>query len=586
MENRWHQHLSSQLGHLLIQRDHTQLVAIATGIMGAINLLSSATPGMAERVHFLATISPLEVRQGSRLTAVLAGFALILLARSLGRRKAVAWWLTMIVLALSIISHLAKGLDYEEATLALLLAIGLWLQRSHFHALSDPPSFRQGIRVLITALLFTLTYGIIGFYLLDQHFHVHYAFAEAVRQTAVMFTQFYDPQIQPITGFGRYFVASIYIIGAGTGGYALLMLLRPVLIHRPASASDRQRATQIVQAHGRTVLARFALFADKVYFFSPGGSVIAYVAKGHVAVALGDPIGPPADAAAAITAFTAFCARNDWQAAFYQTLPDYLDHYHATGFAALCIGHEGIVDLATFTLSKGDNKSLRTTTNRFTRLGYQAIVHEPRLTPTLLGELRAISDEWLTMMHSREQRFSVGWFDDEYVGNTQVMALHTPEGAISAFVNFVPAYQQNELGADLMRRRQEIEPSSMEFLFVAFLQWAKAQGYASFNLGLSALSGVGENVTDPAIEQALHYIYTHINQFYNFQGLHTFKEKFHPTWSPRYLVYPGAGDLVRVLWVLQSATSGDGWVSQYGQTLLQSLRQWSARPTSLRSPTK
>ena len=162
MENRWHQHLSSQLGHLLIQSDHTQLVAIATGIMGAINLLSSATPGMAERVHFLATISPLEVRQGSRLTAVLAGFALILLARSLGRRKAVAWWLTMIVLALSIISHLAKGLDYEEATLALLLAIGLWLQRSHFHALSDPPSFRQGIRVLITALLFTLTYGIIG----------------------------------------------------------------------------------------------------------------------------------------------------------------------------------------------------------------------------------------------------------------------------------------------------------------------------------------------------------------------------------------------------------------------------------------
>ena len=84
-----------------------------------------------------------------------------------------------------------------------------------------------------------------------------------------------------------------------------------------------------------------------------------------------------------------------------------------------------------------------------------------------------------------------------------------------------------------------------EFLFVPLFQWAKAQGYHGFNLGLSALSRVGEQAEDPAIEKMMHWIYEHVNQFYNFKGLHTFKEKFHPEWSPRYLIYPGAANLAQ-----------------------------------------
>ena len=109
-----------------------------------------------------------------------------------------------------------------------------------------------------------------------------------------MFTQFYDPGLQPVTGFGRYFVDSIYIISAVTIGYALLMLLRPVLNRRPQTEEERLRAWEIVRAHGRTSLARYALFDDKMFFFTPGGSLISYVVENRVALALGDPIGPDA----------------------------------------------------------------------------------------------------------------------------------------------------------------------------------------------------------------------------------------------------------------------------------------------------
>ena len=101
----------------------------------------------------------------------------------------------------------------------------------------------------------------------------------------------------------------------------------------------------------------------------------------------------------------------------------------------------------------------------------------------------------------------------------------------------------------------------MDFLFVSLFQWAKESGYAKFNLGLSALSGVGEHSEDPAIERALHYIYRNVSRLYNFRGLHAFKEKFHPVWSPRYLVYPGASNLPAVSVALFQASLGGGFFS-------------------------
>jgi len=558
----------------LAEAEQPHLVAIATAFMGVINIVSGALPGFADRMRLLASYSPLEVRHGGRMTAVLAGFALILLARGLWRRKESAWWLAMVVLLLSAGAHLLKGLDYEEAILAAALALLLWTQRSHFHALSDPPSFRQGIGVLAVASFCTLAYGTVGFYVLDRHFHIHYDFAAALRQTVVMFTQFYDPGLHPITGFGRYFGFSIYVIGAVTLGYASLLLLRPVLIRRPANAASHRRAARIVEQYGHSSLARFTLFADKLYFFTTGGSLIAYTVKGRVAVALGDPIGPPADIAAAIGDFQRFCQRNDWSPIFYQVLPDALEHYRAVGYEALCIGHEGIVPLACFTLAGGAHKNLRAITHRLQRLGYVTKLYADPLPPAILAELRAVSDEWLTMMHGSEQRFALGWFDDEYVAHSQVMALHDERGAIVAFVNFVPEYQRNELALDLMRRRQQLEAGSMEFLFVSMLQWAQGAGYSTFNLGLSALSGVGEDAGDPVLERTLHYIYGHINQFYNFRGLHEFKEKFDPEWMPRYLIYPNPTQLPAVVTALIRATAGDNfWVAylQNGVLMLKRL---------------
>ena len=532
-----------------------RFAAILVALMGIVNVLSAVTPSLANRIVILEKYSPLTIRHGGHLTAALSGFALLLLAQGLGRRKRVAWVMTLIVLGISAVSHLVKGLDYEEALLAVGIGGMLWLMRHHFHARSDPPSIQQGLQVLAGALLFTLAYGVMGFFLLDRHYSVNFGFWAALKQTVIMFTQFYDPGLVPTTHFGKYFSDSIYLVGATTLGYAGLMLLRPVFTRKPATDEERSQAKEIVEKYGHSSLARMLLFNDKHYYFTQGGSVIGYAQRGRIAVALGDPIGPAQDQLASIQEFKAFCQQNDWLPAFYQTLPETLESYKQAGFDALCIGNEGIVDLETFSLEGKAGKALRNPINKMTSRGYKFVVYQPPIPDSVLEELRAISNEWLTNMHGSEKKFSLGWFDGDYIRSSAIGALLAPEGWISAFVNIIPEYQANEANIDLMRHRKEIENGTMEFLFVSLIQWAKAQGYQGFNLGLSGLSGVGEKPGDPIIEQGMHFIYEHVNQFYNFKGLHAFKEKFRPRWEPRYIIFPGTTSLPSVLITLSQATS-------------------------------
>ena len=545
-----------------------RLVALLTAGMGIIDVLSGLTPSMHNRLKILEQYSPFGVDIGGHLTSVLAGFALLLLANGLWRRKRLAWALTVTILIVSVPVHLFKGLDYEEAILGAALAFWLIYLQPHFHAHSDPPSIRQGLMTLLVALIFTLIYGVLGFYLLDRHFIVNgqpvsFSIWGAIRQTVVMFTQFYNPGLVPATRFARYFAGSIYIVSTVTLGYALLMLIRPVLVHQGTTFEERQRAMKIVESYGCSTLARMLLFNDKLYYFSPGGTVIGYVVEGRSALTLGDPIGPAEDIPGCITSFVSYCDRNDWEPAFYQVLPDYLKAYHDLGYHSLCIGSEAIVNLSTFNIAGGDKKNIRTGVNKMRKLGYQAEVLQPPHPAGLLAELHQISDEWLTSVKGTEKRFSLGWFDEDYLNSTPIIVIRNPAGTIDAFANILPEYQASEVSIDLMRHRREAEKGQMDFLFVSLFEWARGQGYATFNLGLSGLAGIGENPTDPTIERALHYVYEHVNQFYNFKGLHEFKAKFDPIWSPRYLVYPSVASLPAVTIAMMRADSGTDLLGGY-----------------------
>lgn len=539
------------------QRIGLWIASTLTALVGIVNLLSAVTPNLPKRTELLEPFIPFEIRASGHFLAAITGFILLTLAANLLRRKRIAWLLSVGLLIVSITLNLLKGLDYEESLLAIVLLVQLILMRGVFTAQSDRPSIAQGIRVLIGALLFTLAYGTVGFFLLDKQYSVNFNLLEALQQTVFMFFTLDNAGLQATTKYGRFFADSIYFVGATTLTYALFMLLRPVLL-RATFGMERQYATEIVEQYGKSSLARLTLLNDKAYYFSDTGkSVIAYVPKGRGAVALGDAIGAEEDRKNVIKGFQEFCTQNDWYPSFYQTLPDDLELYKSLGFKVIKIGEEAIVDLKSFTVEGKAGKNLRTAINRFTKLNHQVKFYQPPISDELLQKLKLVSDEWLKLMQGSEKRFSVGWFDEDYLRDCEIAVVEMNDGEISAFANIIPEYQLNEITIDLMRRKTEVEHGTMDFLFISMFKYFKDKGYDGFNLGLSALSGVGENQESPKLEKGLHYLYEHLNRFYNFQGLHGFKEKFKPRWEHRYLVYPSLNSLPDVIIALVRADSGD-----------------------------
>jgi phosphatidylglycerol lysyltransferase len=86
----------------------------------------------------------------------------------------------------------------------------------------------------------------------------------------------------------------------------------------------------------------------------------------------------------------------------------------------------------------------------------------------------------------------------------------------------------------------------MEALILNLMLWGRGEGYGRFNLGMAPLSGLEPSPVAPVWTRIGSFLFQRGEALYNFQGLRTYKEKFHPSWEPRYLAYPGGLNLPRI----------------------------------------
>lgn len=531
----------------LAESGQVRFIAILTALMGILNVFSVFQPELFARVALLAQYSPVAVRQNGAITAILTGFALLVLAYGLWRHKRMAWMLTLLVLLLSIIGHLLKQ-NVAEAVLAGLLAFYLVAQRSHFHALSDEPSVWQGIQVLVAAFAFTLAYGIIGFYVLDQIYERPFNLVEVWQQTFSFFTISSEPGLFALTTTFDYLTASIYIVGVITFGFALIMLLRPVLVHTPASERERRRAEGIVRQYSHASLAYLVAQPDKSFFFSEGGSVVGFSLYRRTAIALGDPIGPANDAVDAIFQFRDYCQRHDWRGAFYRTSSDYLAAYQQAGMQTLCIGEETAVLLQTCSSAEATLE-----------MAWETAVYQPPFPGELVERLRLVSDAWLSSQHREESRFAHGWFNRNYL-NQGILATLSGQGRdILAFAHVIPTSVTGELALSMLRYHDSVSPDTHDYLIKTLVQWARTQNYTRLSLGLQALP---EDKRDDnlALERAAQRIYKAMQPAMWETSLSTLSKVLPIETKPCYLVYPGATSLPAVWSALARIGGSNAWL--------------------------
>jgi phosphatidylglycerol lysyltransferase len=517
----------------------TRVVAFVVLGSGLVNVFSVIGPALPNRASVVRGLFPLEFIHLSRFSTLLIGFALIISSINIYKGKKRAFQLVFLLTLLSIVFHLTKGLDYEEAIVSGVLLALLLLTRKRFAVRSSIPDVRAAINRLAVAFMAALLYGIAGFWLLDRReFGIDFTIGDSVHRTLLFLSLVGDPQVVPRTGYARWFVDSMYLMTGTAIIYSLFAVFRPVVYRYRTLPQERKLVESLTRSHGRSSLDYFKYWPDKTFFLSPTQQCyIAFkVGAGH-AMVLGDPVGPEAEIEPTIRSFVDFCRENDWRVAFHQTLPDFLPIYRSLGFRKLKIGDDAIVVLSEFSLEGRKFKKLRHNINQLEKEGFRLLHYAPPIGPDILAQVKDVSDGWLQIPGRRERTFTLGCFDPEYVRHTPVYAVVDGQGKMLAFANEIPSFRKGEATIDLMRHRADAPNNAMDYLFTKLFLAKKEEGFAFFSLGMAPLAGFEEREEASLEEHAVHNFIQRLNFLFSYQGLKLYKAKFATRWEPRYLVY-------------------------------------------------
>lgn len=499
-------------------------------VAGAVLLVSGATPAVAGRLHLLRRTLPLPVLEASHLVGSLAGTALLLLARALARRVDAAWAITAVLLGAGAVTSLAKGLDWEEALLLLgLLGALLPFHRQFYRKSSLLEGWVSGPWVLAVAVIVgaSLWIGFFSYRHLEYSSDLWFSFA------------FHADAPRSL----RASVAGLSLLAL----FAVAVLLRPAA-HEPDPPGEAElaRVRPLVDRAPESY-AHLALVGDKPLLFSDGGDAfLMYGVEGRTWVAMGDPVGPAPAATELAWRFRELSDRHGGWACFYQVGPTALPRYLDLGLTLLKLGEEALVPLEAFSLDGSDRRALRQGYHRAERDGLRFEVTTPPGGAAVIPDLRRVSDAWLAEKRVREKGFSLGSFDARYLAEGP-LALVRREGEVVAFANVWTSSARVELSVDLMRHLPDAPRSAMDYLFTSLMLWGRAEGYRQFNLGMAPFSGFEARQLSPLWTRLGARLFRHGEDFYNFQGLRAYKEKFAPEWRPRWLAAPGGLRLPAVL---------------------------------------
>ncbi len=518
-----------------------RLLAVFTFLAGTLLLFSGATPPVPERLKALNELLPfgIWILETSHFVGSIMGVALLVLSQGIARRLDASLYLTVVALGVGAVASLLKGADWEEALLVSLVLLALLRSRERFDrkAAFFASQFSTGWVAATLAVVGSSVW--LGFFSFKhQEFSLKTFWQIALDNQAPRF-------LRASVG------ASVVLLAVGAR-----RLMRPA---RPSlatpSAGDLDAAVPIVATDVSTT-SSVALLGDKALLFNERRSAfVMYGVQGRTWAALGDPVGPAEEAPGLIRDFLERCDDFDSDGIFYQVSKDRLHQYADFGLTFVKLGEEALVQIGDFDLASPAAKQHRNTLRRLEKEGGTFRVAEAAEIPSLLPQLREVSDDWLVHKGVAEKGFSLGFFEDHYLARFPA-ALIEADGKIQAFANIWAAPEGGELSVDLMRFRETAPKLSMDALFVHLFVWGKAHGFQRFNLGMAPLSGLEGSAVAPLWTKVGAFLFRHGEGFYNFQGLRAYKEKYEPIWEPRYLAYPGGVALPRIMADVSALVAG------------------------------
>ncbi|MGC1238981.1 MAG: phosphatidylglycerol lysyltransferase domain-containing protein [Acidimicrobiales bacterium] len=535
----------------LHQRSIRRWAASLIFIDGVLNLIVTTIRPVRSHLHLVLNVLPLEAAKDAAALTAVAGIAMIMLARGLRRGQRRSWFLSVTILAVTIVAHALRG----GTIVSLLIAAGIMVmligQRRYFQATSDRSSAADALPRLGFIALVTIAAASIGIEATAPHQLP--SFGVVLVACLERLVGQYDITLPDKVA--DFVDPALLAIGVTLIVLALFLITRPVVDRRLSSAANSRerrlaeiRAREIVRRHGRGTLDYFALRDDKQFFFFRD-SLVAYAVYGGVALISPDPIGPEAERTEVFSAFREFAEARGWTIGVMAAGEEWLGIYHAAGLHYLYLGDEAIVDCQRFSLEGHKMKGLRQACSRLTRYGYTVEYFDPaKMDPARVTEIVDL----ISMLRrgGGERGFSMmlGRLFDPKDKGLLLTVVYGPDQKAAAVCQFVPSPAIEGYSLDLMRRDPGDHPNGLiDYALCSTIEHLREQGSTGLSLNFAAFRSVLEGEKDTTFTRVERWALKRLSGILPIESLWTFNSKYHPTWLPRHLVYPAAESFVPVV---------------------------------------
>jgi lysyl-tRNA synthetase class 2 len=586
-----------------------RVAALLTFAVGLLDVVSALTPEWRTRLADLRVLLPAAASRQAAAFTVVVGMLLVLLAAGLRRRKRRAWRAVVILLGVSVVLHVAKGLDYDEAAGSAALLGALVLVRGEFRAKGDPSTRWRALGVGLLLTVISIGIGFLLLHLREHRLSGPHSWSAQLEQILLGLIGIPGPLHFNSDRFADLATRVLLTLGTVTIGTTGYLALRPPHPQPRLTDSDQERVRGLLARHGGAdSLGYFVLRSDKSVIWSPSGKAcVAYRVVNGTMLASGDPIGDREAWPGAIRAFLQEAADHAWTPAVIGCSEAGGTAWTRAGLAALEFGDEAVVNTATFTLDGRSMRNVRQAVARVERAGYTAVARRVRdLGPEDIAEVKAQAKAWRGTETERGFSMALGRLGDPADGDcVLVLAYETPsapatatagtadEGAppltskskrktgakaaaaaatadadqtqaappgaaepgdggqaprLRALLHFVP-WGQDGLSLDAMMRDRSADNGLNEFLIVSTLRQAAELGVARLSLNFAFFRSAlerGERLGAGPVIRCWRGLLMFMSRWFQIDSLYRFNAKFAPTWLPRFVCYPATAELPRI----------------------------------------
>jgi lysyl-tRNA synthetase class 2 len=520
-------------------------------LLGAVGLASSASRSFHQKIRLFESTMPKGVLNLATAAGIIVGVLLIVLSFALARRNHAAYLLTELLLLVSLLLSVIKGLDYIQGLGSLIMFVSLFLIRNEFYAKPVRSVITRALLVFGQLILLSFSIGIVLILAPDRLFGGEVSFPN------MLLTVIHG--LIGIAGPVRFISHREQdIFDYSMAGLGLLTVIAPILtLLQPSPPKPRMTQADEVGLRGllaefgdRDSVGYFALREDKsVVWSNTRKAAITYRVVGGCALASGDPIGNPDAWPQVMHAFMGLSAKNGWTPVAVGCSEEAGEIWvRETDMTALEIGDEAVLHVDEYDPDNPRYRNVRQSVRRALKQNYTTeIFRTSEMTKETRLLLTEDSKKWRGDTTERGFMMGLGRIADDGEPDLLIVTAKK-DGQVMALLQYVP-WGPKGLSLDLMRRSPHADAGVNELMIDATIRYAREEGIDRISLNFAAFRSVferGAQLGAGPIIRSWRGILLFLSRWLQMETLFRFNSKFRPEWVPRYVMFRKNADLPKI----------------------------------------